>query len=150
MLLRLIPTGVHAAMDYLLGIVLVGAPMVIGFGSGTETGLAADNAATYVPVVLGFGLIVYSLLTNYELSLAGLIPMRAHLALDALSGAFLAASPWLFGFANHVFLPHVILGVIEILAALTTDPEPFRHRRTAAARGGGGVGGGGHSGGTRP
>jgi hypothetical protein len=134
--MRFIPTGIHAVMDYLLGIVLVGVPMVVGFAPGAETGLATDNAATYVPVVLGVGLIIYSLLTNYELSLAGLIPMRAHLALDALSGAFLAASPWIFGFANYVYLPHVVLGAIEIAAAITTDPETFKRRPAARSTAG--------------
>ena len=135
MLLRLIPTGVHAAMDYLLGIVLIGAPMVIGFAPGTETGLAADNAATYVPVVLGFGLIVYSLLTNYELSLAGLIPMRGHLALDALSGAFLAASPWLFGFSGEVFWPHLLFGLFSVLASLVSRSQPHMPPATGHAAG---------------
>ena len=49
--------------------------------------------------------------------------MPVHLALDAASGALLASSPWLFGFARNgtrYWLPHVLVGVQEILAAVTT------------------------------
>jgi hypothetical protein len=49
--------------------------------------------------------------------------MRAHLAMDAASGAFLASSPWLLGFAKNgprYWVPHALMGVGEILAALTS------------------------------
>jgi hypothetical protein len=56
------------------------------------------------------------------------IPMSAHLILDAMSGILLAASPWLFGFSEEVWIPHVIVGVFEIIAALSTQTEPDRDR----------------------
>jgi hypothetical protein len=51
-----------------------------------------------------------SLFTNYELGLVGLIGMPAHLGMDAASGLLLAASPWLFGFSDVVWAPHLVLG----------------------------------------
>ena len=126
--MRFIPTGIHGVMDYLMGVILIGAPYVFGFGINAETGLTANNAATWVPVALGFGVIIYSLLTNYELGIVRKIPMGAHLWLDGLGGALLAASPWLFGFADIIWMPHVILGLIEIGAALLTHTVPFRDR----------------------
>jgi hypothetical protein len=34
--------------------------------------------------------------------------------------AFLAISPWLFGFSNKVYLPHLIFGLIEMAAGMMT------------------------------
>lgn len=50
--------------------------------------------------------------------------MGTHLGLDAASGVLLAASPWLFGFSVVVFWPHLILGLFEVAAALTTRTTP--------------------------
>jgi hypothetical protein len=52
--------------------------------------------------------------------------MRTHLMIDLFSGIFLAASPWLFGFADEIYLPHLVLGIAEIGAALTTEQDPDR------------------------
>jgi SPW repeat len=95
-----------------VGVVLIAAPWLFGF--------ADDGPATYMPVALGAGALVYSILTNYEFGVVRLIPFRVHLLLDVLSGAFLAISPWLFGFSNKVYLPHLIFGLIEIAAGIMT------------------------------
>jgi hypothetical protein len=110
--MKIIPRKIHGILDYLVGIVLIAAPWILGF---------ADNGpATYVPVVLGVGALLYSLLTNYELGVLRVIPFRVHLILDVLSGLLLAASPWLFGFADRVYLPHLLVGIFEVLAGLMT------------------------------
>ena len=116
--LRFIPTGIHAYFDYIGGIGLLAAPFVFGFFS-------VGGAAVVIPMILGGGLILYSLLTNYELGIRGLkfIPMQAHLALDFIASAFLALSPFLFGFINkapNAWLPHIIAGVTVILLVLVS------------------------------
>jgi hypothetical protein len=114
--LRFITTRTHGVLDYLMGALLIVAPYLLGFADGT--------AAQWVPQILGAGAIVYSLLTDYELGAVRLIPMPVHLLLDIGSGVLLAASPWLFGFADRVFWPHVILGVLEIGAGIMTRTVP--------------------------
>lgn len=114
--LRFIPTTVHGLLDYGVGVLLIAAPWLLGFHRG--------GAETWIPVMLGIGAMVYSLFTNYELGIIRRIPMPTHLLLDLMSGILLAASPWLFGFANYVWMPHLILGLLEIGASLMTKKTP--------------------------
>jgi hypothetical protein len=115
-LMRIIPTRIHAMTDYLMGILLIASPFLFGFADG--------GVGQWLPIILGIGVIAYSLVTRYEYSVAGLISMPVHLALDGLGGALLVLAPWLFGFAETVFWPHVILGLIEIGASLMTKTHP--------------------------
>lgn len=114
--MRFISTKVHGVMDYLMGILLIASPWLFNFARG--------GAETWVPVILGTGAIIYSLLTNYELGISRMLSMRTHLTLDLLSGILLAVSPWLFGFSEYVFMPHLILGILEIGASLMTETVP--------------------------
>jgi hypothetical protein len=61
--------------------------------------------------------------------------MRMHLLLDIASGMLLAASPWLFGFADRVFLPHLVVGLFEIVAGLATRTTPGTAAGAMATRG---------------
>jgi hypothetical protein len=122
--MRVIPTRTHGILDYLLGAILIVAPWLLGFADG--------GPEQWVPVILGAGVILYSLLTRYELGVARVIPMATHLGLDIVGGALLAASPWLFGFADDVWVPHLVLGLIEIGTALMTQKTPeFESGHTA-------------------
>jgi hypothetical protein len=58
--------------------------------------------------------------------------MPTHLLLDAGSGAFLLVSPWLFGFADFVWWPHVVIGLLEIGSAVTTKKAPTDERLPAS------------------
>ncbi len=118
-----LPTRVHGMLDYLMGVLLAASPWVLGFGRG--------GAETWVPVALGAGLVVYSLLTDYELGAVRRLPMTVHLWLDGIAGVLLAASPWMLGFDHQVWIPHVAFGVAEAAAALVTDTIPSYERRRA-------------------
>ena len=105
-------------MDYLMGVLLIASPWIFDFYQG--------GAETWVPVILGAGVILYSLLTRYEYSAAKMIPMKTHIILDIAGGVFLAASPWIFDFHDDVYMPHLIFGVLEIAAALMTETSTER------------------------
>ena len=86
-------------------------------------GISDEPAAAYALRAAGLAAMAYSLLTDYEFGLVRIIPMPAHLAMDAASGVLVAASPWLFGFAERgprYRRPHVVIGLAEVLAALTS------------------------------
>jgi hypothetical protein len=119
--MRWIGTKTHGYLDYIMGMLLIAAPWIFGF--------ARDGAETWVPVILGAAVILYSLLTDYELGLSPVISMRTHLMLDLAGGVLLAASPWIFGFANYIWQPHLIFGILEIGAALMTKLVPSMEKR---------------------
>jgi hypothetical protein len=113
--MRFIPTKFHAPLDYIVGAALIAAPWILQFSEHT--------AATVVPVVLGIGLIAYSLFTNYELGVWKVAPMAVHNLGDIAAGTLLAASPWIFGFADetaNVWVPHLVVGLAAIFLGLTT------------------------------
>lgn len=121
--MKIISSRVHGVLDYVVGALLIAAPWMMNM----------TGAAFYVPVILGAGTLLYSLFTDYELGLARMIPFRSHLALDAVSGIFLASSPWIFGFSDVMWVPHVAAGLMELLVVASTNPHthatpPHRHR----------------------
>ena len=125
--MRFIPTKFHAPLDYIVGAALIAAPWIFQFSEHT--------AATIVPVVLGIGLIAYSLITDYELGVWKVAPMAVHNLLDIAAGAVLAASPFIFGFADesaNVWAPHVVVGLAAIFLGLTTVQRGYSYRKSTA------------------
>jgi hypothetical protein len=119
--MRFVPTAVHGVIDYVWAAALIGSPWVLGFGSSWGDAM--------VPVGVGLFVMFYSFFTAYEWGMFGVLTMRAHLWTDLGTGLFLAASPWLFGFARVVWVPHVLFGLFAVVAALVTRTVP----RSAAA-----------------
>jgi hypothetical protein len=113
--MRFIPTKFHAPLDYIVGVALIAAPWIFQFSDVT--------AATVVSIVLGIGLIAYSLITDYELGVWKVAPMAVHNLIDVVAGLFLAASPFIFGFSDepaNVWVPHVVVGLAAVFLGLTT------------------------------
>ena len=113
--MRFIPTKLHAPLDYIVGAGLIAAPWIFQFSEHTTP--------TVLSIVLGIGLIVYSLFTDYELGVWRMFPMAVHNLFDIGAGALLAASPWIFGFADegaNVWVPFVVVGIAAIGLGLTT------------------------------
>ena len=113
---RPITSRMHGMLDYPAGLLLIAAPWIFGFSD-------VGGAAVTIPVVLGIVVLLQSLVTDYELSIASLVPLKAHLSLDVIGGVLLALSPVLFGFADEglgAWLPHVVFGLGLVGAGLLT------------------------------
>jgi hypothetical protein len=128
MKMRFIPTSVHGAVDHVVGPALVLAPTLLRLGRTSPEGLTARA----VGGVESF----YSNITDYEMSLKNVVPMKVHLALDAVGGATLALVPQLTGARQRGkkhWLPHLAIGAMEIgMAAFTkTEPPKAKTRRQA-------------------
>lgn len=115
----MINTRTHGVIDYVMGAALIIVPFIFDFG-------ALSAAAFWTPVLLGVVVLITSLITKYELSVAKVIPMPIHIGADVLVGVVLAVSPWLFGFAEVMWLPHLVLGIAEIgIALLSQKHSPY-------------------------
>ena len=123
--MRFIPTKFHAPLDYIVGAALIASPWIFQFSEHT--------AATVVPIVLGIGLIAYSLITDYELGVWKVAPMAVHNLIDIAAGIVLATSPWVFGFADdsaNVWVPFVVVGLAAIFLGLTTKQGGYSYRKS--------------------
>ncbi len=118
-----IPTSVHGALDYLTAATFVATPHLFGatkIGQRVMYGFAAATVA-------------YSTLTNYEWGIWRVLPMPAHLALDAGSGALLCGSAFMHkGSQSRAML--IGLGLFEIAAALLTQTHSTTERPKLAQR----------------
>jgi len=113
--MRFVSTKIHAILDYASAVLLFPLPWILGFNEVA--------AATWVIIFVALMILTLSLFTNYEGGMMGAVPMRVHLLVDVVTGLALACSPWIFGFADQVYLPHVAFGLFETFAAVLTSPH---------------------------
>ena len=116
--LRPITSLYHGIFDYIVGIVLLLAPNIFGF---VEVG----GAAVAIPRIIGAGILLQSLMTEYELGIANVISMKTHLMNDYAVGIFLAVSPWLFGFHDlpkNAWMPDILVGLAIIATSMLSEP----------------------------
>lgn len=114
--MRFISTKTHGILDYTWAILLILSPWIINY--------ANVGTAQVIALAFGIAVLLMAIVTNYELVVIRKLPMPTHLALDVLVGVFLAASPWIFGFANQVFIPHLLFGLFSIVAGFVTKRSP--------------------------
>jgi hypothetical protein len=111
---------IHNILDYVLGVLLIFAPAILG--------LRNVPAVRHLFVIAGLCLIVYSLVTDTFLSAFRLIDLRVHRGLDMALGIVLLLGPTIFGYSTRLnagqLLANVILGLIPMgMAGLTSEPE---------------------------
>ena len=119
---RFISTKVHGYIDYLTAAILHVLPYEAGW-SRKSTLLLQGSATTAA---------AYSLMTNYELGAVKAIPMKGHLALDAISGASLILSAYLLDDEPASVRETLAgIGLFEIAAALMTKTQPATSQSVA-------------------
>lgn len=118
----IIPLNVHNVMDYVVGTALVLSPFVFGFSD--------VPMARSLFLVLGLGLIGYSLVTRYRYSIAKIIPLGVHMFMDFAAGVIVMAAPWLMGYRGQLTggqtAVHIIFGLGAIGLVAFTKPRTER------------------------
>lgn len=120
-----IPLNTHAIIDPFAAVLLIAAPWIFGFSHVDE--------AVAICVAGGAVMLIGAATTDWRMSLARLLPLSLHFAVDLLLGALLILWPFIFGFSEDGgatrFL--IIYGALLLLSALMTrwDPEEAREDR---------------------
>src|SRR3954452_11602344 len=86
-----IPAFLHSLLEYIAGIGLIAAPLLLDYDSG---------AATAVSIILGVLILFLVATTTSTMSLINQVPLSMHIVFDYVLAAILIASPFLFGFSD--------------------------------------------------
>ena len=122
----LISTKLHGVLDYAGGLGSLAAPKIL-----------RDRHAAALLGVSGVGTLVASALTDYELGVRRLLPMRVHLLGDAAGGGLLLAGALKLRGRGARFLdwaPVAAVGISEIAGAALTQRQPGDRGQHAGAQ----------------
>jgi hypothetical protein len=112
--MRKISTRTHAVLDYL----------TVGTFFAVANFMPASRRLRGFINTLAMGKLAYAMMTRHELAPVKLIPMKVHLALDAMGGAALAAAPFLLEEDDETTTAACVgLGLTDILVAPLTQTE---------------------------
>jgi hypothetical protein len=128
-----IPLRMHALVEPVVGILLIAARWIFGFDD--------VGSSKTLSIIVGVIVLLSGLTTRWRWSIAKLIPLRTHFMTDVLLGIVLIAGPFVLGDSDNGAATRflVIMGVLELLTALTTNWDEreevvaTRDRRTATS-----------------
>ncbi|WP_125721285.1 SPW repeat domain-containing protein [Flavobacterium ustbae] len=110
--MKLLTARVQGFLDYLLALLLFFMPTLLH--------LEANTVQSIIFYLFGIFIIFLSLQTDYKAGVYKLLPMEVHIYTKLVCGLFFAFSPWIFNFANKIFLPYLFFGGITIFLAAAT------------------------------
>jgi hypothetical protein len=112
-----IPSELHGVTDYLTAGMIMAVPRLLKW----------PTKLTQFMTMVGLGTIAYSLMTKYELGLFKLLPFKAHMALDTMNGAMMAASPILMQEKDRNIAAILVgIGAMELGIVAMSEPEAFK------------------------
>jgi len=113
----------HGVADYTYVPTVMAAPNLVHFSRDTtparlSRGFAAASLAN-------------TLFTRAEWGVVKILPYKAHLAIDAVTGVAALAAPWMFGFSNDRRARNTFLamGATALVVTLLSRPEEMRAGR---------------------
>jgi hypothetical protein len=137
-----IPAFVHSLIEYIAGVALIAAPLLLSYDSG---------AAKAASIILGVLVLFLVATTTSTMSLINQVPLSMHIVFDYVIAAVLIASPFLFGFSDESTPTAIFIaaGVVWLLLSIGTryrkEETPARgepkKRRAGLPREGGSRGG---------
>jgi hypothetical protein len=123
-MMKPITTRTHGIIDYTFSATLIALPFLMRW----------DRRAAQLSVGTGLTTLAVSLMTKYELGVTPLLPMKAHLALDAAENSMLMGAPKMLGTAaNGAGRVLAMMGAAgAVVGAMTQTESPIERRELAA------------------
>jgi hypothetical protein len=108
-----IPLFVHGVVEYLAAALLIVAPFLLSYDSGTATALS---------IAMGVVVLAFTASTDAPTGLIHQIPRAAHVVLDFVLAVVLIALPFLGGFSGETAPTafFIVAGVAWLLLAIGT------------------------------
>ena len=106
--MKFITPSAHGALDYMAALALIAIPFILGF----------EGIALWLSVAGGTGLIMYSLITDYALSIAKVLPFNLHSIFDSMAAVAFIVAPFVLGFNGVEKIYYIVmgLGVVAVVA----------------------------------
>src|SRR5476651_33893 len=104
--------------SYPLAIVTMASPWIFGF-------VGIGGASLFFPLVFGWFSVLMAIFSNTKAGMVGIFPTQMHCTLDTIVGFVIMVAPWLYGFHDRVFIPHLILGAIIFIMGVFTKGSPL-------------------------
>lgn len=109
--MRFIPTVMHGIADYIVGLVTIGLPFYLDI----------NGMPGAVVTAMGVIVLIYSVVTDYELGVVRFLRIRFHLVLDALFGFAMLSVPLVFDLPGNTSWPFYAIGVLAIVLVAITE-----------------------------
>ena len=113
---------INGVLNYALAMLLIVSPWLFSI-QDTVVG-------RLILLLSGMGSIAIGLVADYELGIVKSIKYKEFLIANIILGIFLVISPAVFAFGETVFIPHVVLGSLQMIIPYFAYKVHFAKRRT--------------------
>jgi hypothetical protein len=132
-----ISTKFYGVMNYVLALFLISSPWFIPSNAGSspalwikpgDAGLAyfhVGGAALFFPTIIGWLQLVMAFFSASKHGVIRQFPMQMHFFLDVITGSFLFASPFVYGFSEKICWPQMLVGALLMIFGIFTQKSPF-------------------------
>ena len=93
-------------------------PWLFGF-------IHVGGASLFLPLIFGWLQLIMAIFSKHKFGFMNVFPVPMHCFIDVIGGSFLMASPWVYAYAPHVFLPQLLLGGLVFFLGIFTKTSPF-------------------------
>jgi len=113
-----ISTSTYGFLNWVMAFVLMSSPWLFGF-------YHVGGASFFLPLIFGWLQFIMAVFSKHKFGFMNVFPVPMHCFIDVVGASFLLASPWVYGFADRVFWPQLLMGGIVFFLGVFTRTSPF-------------------------